>query len=168
MSGKGDSLFWLRLLYNKEFWADFCSVYWNLHLEKNWLASNPQKNYCFNSLRPNNKFDLQLDSVQLKPRKAQAKRNTTLRDTPLNHESQTVIHLGPISFKEAIYEKLYRWEFHRNDCGEFIVTNWGVFALKFMSWFRTSPTQIFNDDVYNYFEPTSLEFDYYGTFTNNR
>ena len=56
------------------------------------------------------------------------KENDTKRDKPHDPGSKTMMHLGPIAVTEAIYNKLYKCHYNDEDCGEFIVMNWGVFA----------------------------------------
>ena len=51
----------------------------------------------------------------------------TFRDFPENSGEKTMMHTGPIAFTEAVYDKLRRC---KNDCGEYVVMSWGVFADK--------------------------------------
>ena len=47
------------------------------------------------------------------------------RDFPAEPGSKTMMHLGPIAFTEAIYDKIRKCT---DDCGEYVVMSWGVFA----------------------------------------
>lgn len=47
------------------------------------------------------------------------------RDYPAEPGSKTMMHIGPIAFTEAIYDKLRRCN---DDCGEYVVMSFGVFS----------------------------------------
>ena len=49
----------------------------------------------------------------------------SFRDFPQDPGSKTMMHLGPIAFTEAIYDKL---RICGDDCGEYVVMSTGVFA----------------------------------------
>ena len=51
-------------------------------------------------------------------------------------------HLGPIAFTEAIHDKI-RICAIENNCGEYIVMSWGVFADPFTARKNISPAKNF-------------------------
>jgi len=53
------------------------------------------------------------------------------RDYPADPGSKTMMHIGPIAFTEAIYDKLRK---SNDDCGEYVVMSFGVFSDHKFSW----------------------------------
>ena len=47
------------------------------------------------------------------------------RDYPAEPGSKTMMHLGPIAYTEAVYDKLRKCN---DDCGEYVVMSFGVFS----------------------------------------
>jgi len=62
----------------------------------------------------------------------------SFRDFPGDPGSEAMMHVGPVAFTEAIYDRIKKCEVV-DDCGEYIVLSWGVVANSAAYWVNLCP-----------------------------
>jgi len=57
----------------------------------------------------------------------------SFRDFPGDPGSVAMMHVGPVAYTEALYDRIKKCELV-DDCGEYVVLSWGVFANPDAKW----------------------------------
>ena len=64
----------------------------------------------------------------------------SFRDFPGDPGSEAMMHVGPVAYTEAIYDRIKKCT-DVDDCGEYVVMSAGVFANTETSWLYLCPRE---------------------------